>query len=145
MPMACRSRRCEPGNPTGMHQDEQTVGRVVSSGSPQNPQLRIFTALGKPLSWRKAPVFPNDVTPYKATRTEFLGSTGASEGEIRQWVGHADSKMVEHYRHLGQKDALRRMEQISFVDLDAKEQERPGRQEEPAQNLDPGVCDETGQ
>jgi integrase len=62
----------------------------------------------------------------------FLG--GASEGEIREWVGHADSKMVEHYRHLGQKDAQRRMEQISFVDLDAKEQERPGQKEEPAQN-----------
>lgn len=55
----------------------------------------------------------------------FLG--GASEGEIREWVGHADSKMVEHYRHLGRKDALRRMEQISFVDQDASEQERSGR------------------
>ena len=32
----------------------------------------------------------------------FLG--GASEGEIREWVGHADSKMVEHYRHLGQTE-----------------------------------------
>jgi integrase len=42
----------------------------------------------------------------------FLG--GASEGEIHEWVGHADSKMVEHYRHLGQKDALRRKEQINF-------------------------------
>jgi integrase len=56
----------------------------------------------------------------------FLG--GTSEGEIREWVGHADSKMVEHYRHLGQKDALRRMEQINFVDLDANEQERPGQE-----------------
>lgn len=73
----------------------------------------------------------------------FLG--GASEGEIREWVGHADSKMVEHYRHLGRKDALRRMEQISFVDLDAKEQERPGQKEEPAQNNNPGVCDGPGQ
>ncbi len=56
----------------------------------------------------------------------FLG--GASEGEIREWVGHADSKMVEHYRHLGRADAIRRMEQISFVDLDAQEQARPGQQ-----------------
>ena len=54
----------------------------------------------------------------------FLG--GASEGEIREWVGHADSKMVEHYRHLGRKDAVRRMEQITFVDPDAKEQGRSG-------------------
>jgi hypothetical protein len=49
------------------------------------------------------------------------------EGEIREWVGHADSKMVEHYRHLGCKDAVRRMEQISFVDPDADEQERSGQ------------------
>jgi integrase len=56
----------------------------------------------------------------------FLG--GASEGEIREWVGHADSKMVEHYRHLGRKDAVRRMEQISFVDPDASEQGRSGQQ-----------------
>jgi integrase len=73
----------------------------------------------------------------------FLG--GASEGEIREWVGHADSKMVEHYRHLGRKDALRRMEQISFVDLDAKERGRLGQQDGPAQDLNPGVCDGTGQ
>ncbi len=56
----------------------------------------------------------------------FLG--GASEGEIREWVGHADSKMVEHYRHLGRKDALWRMGRINFVDLDANEQERPGQE-----------------
>ncbi len=36
--------------------------------------------------------------------------------------------MVEHYRHPGRKDALRRMEQINFVDLDANEQERPGQE-----------------
>lgn len=73
----------------------------------------------------------------------FLG--GASEGEIREWVGHADSKMVEHYRHLGRKDALRRMERINFVHLDADEQERPGLTEQPAQTLNSGVCDEAGQ
>jgi integrase len=56
----------------------------------------------------------------------FLG--GASEGEIREWVGHADSKMLEHYRHLGRKDALRRMEQINFVDLDANEQDHSGQE-----------------
>ena len=50
MPMVCRSRRCEMGNPTGMHQDEQTVGRTVSSRSPQNPRLRIFPGLENPLS-----------------------------------------------------------------------------------------------
>ena len=55
----------------------------------------------------------------------FLG--GASEGEIREWVGHADSKMVEHYRHLGRKDAMRKMEMINFVDQGADEQDRPGQ------------------
>lgn len=44
----------------------------------------------------------------------FLG--GASEGEIRDWLGHADSKMVEHYRHVRNEDAHRKMEQITFVD-----------------------------
>jgi integrase len=73
----------------------------------------------------------------------FLG--GASEGEIREWVGHANSKMVEHYRHLGRKDALRRMEQIIFVDLGAKEQGRPGQQQEPARNFNAGVCNRAGQ
>ena len=61
----------------------------------------------------------------------FLG--GASEGEIRQWVGHADSKMVEHYRHLGRKDALAKMEQITFVPPAANEQTRNGEENSPAQ------------
>jgi len=44
----------------------------------------------------------------------FLG--GASEGEIKEWLGHADSKMVEHYRHLRSEDAQRKMNQIRFLD-----------------------------
>lgn len=44
----------------------------------------------------------------------FLG--GASEGEIKEWLGHADSKMVEHYRHLRGEDAQRKMNQIRFLD-----------------------------
>ncbi len=43
----------------------------------------------------------------------FLG--GASEGEIKEWLDHADSKMVEHYRHLRNEDAQRKMEQIDFT------------------------------
>ena len=43
----------------------------------------------------------------------FLG--GASEGEIKEWLGHADSKMVEHYRHLRNEDAQRKMEKIDFA------------------------------
>jgi integrase len=51
----------------------------------------------------------------------FVG--GASEGEIREWLGHADSKMVEHYRHLGSDDAQRKMERIDFL---GRRDERPG-------------------
>ena len=43
----------------------------------------------------------------------FMG--GASEGEIRDWLGHAESKMVEHYRHLRNEDSQRRMRQIDFL------------------------------
>ncbi len=53
----------------------------------------------------------------------FLG--GASEGEIREWLGHADSKMVEHYRHLRNEDAQRKMKQIDFVGLDDESSKGP--------------------
>ena len=73
----------------------------------------------------------------------FLG--GASEGEIREWVGHADSKMVEHYRHLGRKDALAKMEQINFVAPDANEQARTGQEKQILlRYFDPGVCNGPG-
>jgi integrase len=42
----------------------------------------------------------------------FLG--GASEGEIREWVGHTNSRIVERYRHLRSEDAIRKMNQIYF-------------------------------
>ncbi len=54
----------------------------------------------------------------------FLG--GASEGEIKEWLGHADSKMVQHYRHLSSEDARRKMSQIVFLD--------------PSANLSTGGC-----
>jgi integrase len=41
--------------------------------------------------------------------------SGVSEGEIREWLGHADSKMVEHYRHLRSEDAQRKMSQVDFL------------------------------
>ena len=50
----------------------------------------------------------------------FLG--GMSDGEIREWLGHADSKMVEHYRHLRSEDARRKMEQIQFLDDEGHDQ-----------------------
>ena len=43
----------------------------------------------------------------------FLG--GASDGEIREWMGHRDSKIVELYRHLRREDATRKMEKIDFL------------------------------
>ncbi len=41
--------------------------------------------------------------------------SGASEGEVREWLGHTDSKMVEHYRHLRTEDAARRIAGTSFL------------------------------
>jgi integrase len=43
----------------------------------------------------------------------FLG--GASEGEIRQWVGHTDSRIIERYRHLSDQDSKRKMDRINFT------------------------------
>ncbi len=40
---------------------------------------------------------------------------GATDGEVMEWVGHRDSKMVAHYRHLRKADSHRRMEQIDFL------------------------------
>lgn len=52
--------------------------------------------------------------------------SGASEGEIMEWVGHRDSKMVAHYRHLKNEDSQRKMQQINFLGTDKS----PGVQEE---------------
>jgi integrase len=43
----------------------------------------------------------------------FLG--GVSEGEIRDWVGHRDTKIIERYRHLRHSDSQRKMSQIDFL------------------------------
>ena len=40
---------------------------------------------------------------------------GASEGEIREWVGHTNSRIVERYRHLRNDDARRKMDKINFL------------------------------
>jgi len=40
--------------------------------------------------------------------------SGASEGEIREWVGHADSRILERYRDLRNDDAQRKMASIQF-------------------------------
>lgn len=43
----------------------------------------------------------------------FIG--GASEGEVKEWVGHSDSQMVAHYRHLHDDDSQRRMAKLDFL------------------------------
>jgi len=40
---------------------------------------------------------------------------GANEVEVMDWVGHKDSEMVHHYRHLRPADNLQRMQSINFV------------------------------
>jgi integrase len=49
----------------------------------------------------------------------FLG--GVSEGEIREWVGHRDSRIVERYRHLRNDEARKKMNKIEFFANDAGE------------------------
>jgi site-specific recombinase XerD len=39
---------------------------------------------------------------------------GATEAQIMAWVGHRDSKMVAHYRHLRPQDSQRMMQAIDF-------------------------------
>jgi len=48
------------------------------------------------------------------------------------WVGHRDSKMVAHYRHLSADDAQRKMQQILFL---RSESDRDG----PANTRDPSL------
>jgi integrase len=44
---------------------------------------------------------------------------GASEGEVKDWVGHRDSGMVELYRHRREEDSHRKMQQIDFLGVEA--------------------------
>jgi integrase len=46
---------------------------------------------------------------------------GASEGNIKDWLGHADSIMVEHYRHQRPGESQRKMQSIDFLGSDAPE------------------------
>jgi integrase len=40
---------------------------------------------------------------------------GATEGEVRDWVGHRDSRIVERYRHLRDRSAKDRMQKLNFL------------------------------
>jgi integrase len=43
-------------------------------------------------------------------------SEGASEGDIREWVGHTNSRLTERYRHLRDQESQCRMRKLSFLD-----------------------------
>ena len=49
----------------------------------------------------------------------FLG--GATDGEVRDWVGHRDSRIVERYRHLRDRAARRTMGRLDFLGGEPKE------------------------
>ena len=38
-----------------------------------------------------------------------------SEGEVKDWVGHRDTRMVELYRHLREQDSKLKMQRIDFL------------------------------
>ncbi len=40
---------------------------------------------------------------------------GVPEQVVKEWLGHADSKMVRHYYHLHDEEAQRQMGRVSFV------------------------------
>lgn len=42
---------------------------------------------------------------------------GADAEQIQRWLGHAESKIVQYYRHLRPEDGQRQIKQINFFDL----------------------------
>lgn len=40
---------------------------------------------------------------------------GVSEGELRDWIGHRDTRLIELYRHLAAHESRRRMEQLDLL------------------------------
>ena len=55
--------------------------------------------------------------------------SGASEGEIREWVGHTDSRVVERYRYLRNEDAQRKMREIDLLGPDGPTERDGGSSE----------------
>jgi integrase len=53
-------------------------------------------------------------------------SDGAPEADIKDWLGHRDSKMVAHYRHLRAEDSHRKMKQIDFLGFSGREERSLG-------------------
>lgn len=40
---------------------------------------------------------------------------GVSEGEIRDWIGHADTGLIDLYRHLAADESRRRMQHLNLL------------------------------
>jgi integrase len=51
---------------------------------------------------------------------------GAAEADIKDWLGHQDSKMVAHYRHQRQDDSQNKMNQIDFLGSNCRLERRQG-------------------
>jgi len=88
---------------------------------PDNARDMFIRQVIGPLSER-FPTPPGEIgfeaTRFHSLRHYFCSQcflSGASEGEIREWMGHRDSKIVEHYRHLRREDATRKMGQVMFL------------------------------
>lgn len=43
---------------------------------------------------------------------------GATEAEIKQWVGHRDSRVVELYRHFSDDDSPKRLARLNLLGMD---------------------------
>lgn len=88
---------------------------------PDNARDMLIRQVIAPLS-ETFPTPPGEIgfeaTRFHSLRHYFCSQcflSGASEGEIREWMGHRDSKIVEHYRHLRREDATRKMGQVMFL------------------------------
>jgi hypothetical protein len=58
------------------------------------------------------------MAPFTASGILFCSQAfldGAAEADIKDWLGHRDSRMVTHYRHLRREDSVRKIEQIDFL------------------------------
>ena len=106
--------------------DKRPDGRVfhAARGGPLRPNNTLHTFIAQVIEPLKGE-FPTPVGDIgfehgrlHSFRHYFCSQcfvSGASEGEIKEWLGHADSKMVEHYRHLRSEDAQRKMQRVDFL------------------------------
>ncbi len=97
------------------HQDGRVFHSVRDAVLRENNALKIFNEqVIRPLA-KQFPTVAGEIGFEHGTFHSFshyfcsqcfLG--GTSEGEVREWLGHRDSKIVEMYRHLRNDDARRK-------------------------------------